>query len=227
MYHKEYHKSIIHKFNPILKLISLLIIIVSINFIDNLAKSLLILVHLLTCILWSNISIKKYYEKLMLFKYILLVILVFSIIINDILFTYKIILILTYIILYIMTTSFNKIFISIENILILFKRFNVNKLILNLSLGFKFISIYEEELSRLKLMIKIKNIRLNIKEIFLVYYKAYKFAINRLMILKEVMYVKLYDYLVRRNKQKNIIRKRDIFIFIINICIMILLIRKR
>ena len=56
-----------------------------------------------------------------------------------------------------------------------------------------------------------------LKEIFLIYYKAYKFAINRLNILKEVMYVKLYDYLVRRNKQKNIIRKRDIFIFIISI----------
>ena len=63
MYHKEYNKSIIHKFNPILKLISLLIIIVSINFIDNLAKSLLILVHLLTCILWSNISYRKIYIK--------------------------------------------------------------------------------------------------------------------------------------------------------------------
>ena len=32
----------------------------------------------------------------------------------------------------------------------LFKGFNVSELILNLSLGFKFVSIYEEELIRLK-----------------------------------------------------------------------------
>ena len=78
---KYYNKdSIVHRLNPIFKIISLIIMIVSIFFIDSYVDVLMLGTYLLLAIVYSNISIKTYLKNILGIKIFLIFILVIDII---------------------------------------------------------------------------------------------------------------------------------------------------
>ena len=82
--------SIVHKLNPVFKIISLTIIIIGIFFIDSYVDVLMVSSYILMTMLYSDIKLEKYIRNLNSIKIVLLFILVIDLIffkgINNIIF---------------------------------------------------------------------------------------------------------------------------------------------
>ena len=125
----KYYKtnSIIHNLNPIFKIISLVLMIISIFFIDSYVDLIMLVSYLLLAMLYSNININTYLKNLLAIKIFIFFILIidlifftsFSKIIYDI---FKIIFIILYSSLLTYTTVITEITYGIEKILYPLKR---------------------------------------------------------------------------------------------------------
>ncbi len=119
--------SLVHKLNPIFKLIGILIMLVITFFINNYMELLLLTLYLVAVILYSNISIRKYLKSIINIKEILLLILIidlaflkFNYLAFDI---YRIIFIVTIICIYLNTTRNSEILFSLQKVLNKFRRY--------------------------------------------------------------------------------------------------------
>lgn len=228
--------SVIHRINPVIKIISLFLICIGLFFINNISEILLITIHLLTSILWSNISIKVYLKKVYIFRYLLFFIFLFNIILSlnifhNLLIIYRIILLIIYINILLVSTSQFEIIYGLKIIFYpISKIVNLNKIIYCFSLFIRFLDIYQEQSERIKISISLKGVvskKAYFKNKINITKNCFIYSIKQLKSLDETIKLKLYDYNKSRNNYRyNKLTKSNILILIINISVIFILIRR-
>jgi len=228
--------SFIHKLNPILKSLSLIIILISLLFVNSYIDVLLMFLYLILCIMYSNIDIDIYYKNILRIKILLLIILILDVIfkinIHIIIFNlFSIIYIVLYILLFTLTTPQTEIIYSIKKYLIgINKILPVDKIALEIILIFRFIPIlieHYDKINRIKIIRKLRDNSLKFKiTMFLQIHKlAFVNTLDSLRKLKENMYIRLYGYSKSRtNYRLNKWDFKNTFVLILNIIILILVI---
>ena len=226
--------SIIHKLNPVAKIISLLLSIITTILANNLIDFIILFIFILTLMLFSKIEIKLYLKNI----YTLRIFIIFIIIINlifkvDIIPTIYMILKIIYLVILsailTLTTPPTEITYGLERILRIFNKIlPVNSIALSITLSLRFIPLITMQAERI---IKAGSLRgLDFKEGF----KSKIKSISNLFIpmlylsfkkaddLAEIMELRLYNYgLSRTNYRLNETKTKDIILLILNIVILI------
>lgn len=163
--------SIIHKLNPVFKILSLILIVVSIFFVGSYIDILMLGSHVLLTMLYSDIKIKEYLKNILSIKIILLLVVIINIIffksINNIIFSLcKLIFIIIYLSILIYTTAMTEIIYGIEKILRPIDRvIPVNKIAMIIALILRYIPTYTMEKNRIIKVETVKGIDFNDKNI--------------------------------------------------------------
>lgn len=234
---KYYNKdSIVHKLNPIFKIISLIIMIVSIFFIDSYVDVLMLGTYLLLAIVYSNISIKTYLKNILGIKIFLIFILVIDIIfytnINRIIFDlFKLIFIILYSSILTYTTVITELTYGIEKILSpLSKVLPVSDIAMVITLTLRYIPSLTHEADRIIRAQKMRGINFdtkNIKEKILsisgILMPMFVMSIRKSNLMADILDIRLYNYgKSKTNYRSNNWRLLDTLLLILNIAILII-----
>lgn len=227
--------SIIHKLNPIYKIIIFLITLLSIISIHNILNVLMMLVYFILIINLSNINYKIFIKNVLIFKYFyififLLCLLFGASLLSSIIIIFKIIFFVLSLIILTLTTSWTESLYGIERT---FKSFNkyvsVNKIALKMTLFFRFISLYIFEVERILISqtsrgLDIKNVNIKtklflIKNIIVSAYKNMKIK-NKEFI--NVINIRLYD--IKNSRSNYRLNNRTLYdIILLSLIIMLLI----
>lgn len=199
--------SVVHKLNPVFKIISLFIMIVSIFFIDSYVDIIMLSSYLLLSILYSNISIKTYLKNLLGIRIFLIFILIINLIfytsINKVIFDlYKIIFIILYSSILSYTTVITELTYGIE---ILFKPLNkilpVSDIATVITLAIRYIPSLTNEANRIIRAQKMRGINFdskNIKEKIIstsgILMPMFVMSLRKAEITADIMDIRLYNY---------------------------------
>lgn len=230
--------SVVHKLNPVFKIISLILMIISIFFIDSYIDIILLSMYLLLTILYSDINIKIYLKNIYGIKIFLIFILVIDLIfftsINKIIFDiFKLIFIILYSSILTYTTSISKLTYGIEKILKpLSKLIPVGDIAMIITLSIRYIPTLTEEAKRIINAQKLRGINFNsknIKEKIIsisgILMPMFILSIKRAEESADIMDLRLYNYSSSRsNYHINIWNKIDSLLLILNILILIIVI---
>lgn len=225
----NYHliDSIIHKLNPIIKIILSLLAIMLIMIARSSVDIALITLYIITIVSWSDINIKIYLKNIFIFKYFFLLLAIILILLPISIFSalltiYKIILSIIILVILSLTTPQTEITYGIERTFrFLNKKISVNKLALNITLFLRFIPMLTEEYEKVK---KIKTIRKD-KNKHLTLFQAYNLARFKQKKIIRNMNIRLYNYNISRtNYQMNDITKKDIVFIIFNFLMLLVII---
>lgn len=234
---KYYNKdSIVHKLNPIFKIISLIIMIVSIFFIDSYVDVLMLGTYLLLAIVYSNISIKTYLKNILGIKIFLIFIFVIDIIfytnINRIIFDlFKLIFIILYSSILTYTTVITELTYGIEKILSpLSKVLPVSDIAMVITLTLRYIPSLTHEADRIIRAQKMRGINFdtkNIKEKILsisgILMPMFVMSIRKSNLMADILDIRLYNYgKSKTNYRSNNWRLLDTLLLILNIAILII-----
>lgn len=226
--------SLIHKMNPIIKMLNFIIFVIIIISNDLLTNLILIDLLVLLMII-SKVPLSIYLEPLIRLKYFFLVLFLTTLLIfpfsDCLVILVKIIVIIWYLELLTLTTSQSEIIYSLE---ILFNPLNylkipVNKLALEISFIIRFIPMMfnQNELITNSLVsrgIKRKKIKYNLITRFLIYINSFKICLNKINKIKVSMKMRLFSINVKRtNYRINKVSFFDIMLLGIHICILIFL----
>jgi len=230
--------SIVHKLNPVFKIVSLIIITIGIFFINSYTDLLMISSYILLTMLYSNIKLKEYIRNLNSIRIILLFILVVDLIffrgLNNIIFDLsKFIFIILYLSILTYTTAMTEIVYAVERILRPFNKIiPVNSVAIIVTLILRYIPTVTIEVDRIiklqttrginfnskKMKEKIKNVHCIIMPIVLTVLKKSKDTLD-------IMDIRLYNYgKSRTNYRLNKWRYLDTLLLILNISILIIVI---
>lgn len=230
--------SFIHKLNPVFKVISLLIMIVSIFFIDSYADIIMLISYLLLTLSYSDISIKVYLKNIYNIKVFLLFILIINLIffkgINQIVFDlFKIIFILMYSSVLTYTTAMTEINYGVYYILKPLNRMiPINDISMVITLALRYIPTLMDEASRIVRAQKVrginfdtKNIKEKISNIYSVFIPMFVISIKKAFDIADIMDIRLYNYgRSRTNYRLNKWIWVDTLLLILNITILIIVI---
>ncbi|MBQ8193302.1 MAG: energy-coupling factor transporter transmembrane protein EcfT [Bacilli bacterium] len=230
--------SIVHKLNPVFKILSLIIIIVSIFFIDSYIDLIMLSSYILLTIIYSDINIKLYLKNIYSIKIFLLLIFVIDLIfftnINKIIFDLcKLIFIILYSSALTYTTAMTEITYGIEKILRPLNRIiPVNDIAMMITLTLRYIPTLTIEADRIIKAQTIRGINFNSRNIKEKITNVGSILIPMIVIsLKkseqtaEIMDTRLYNYgKSRTNYILNKWRYLDTFLLILNILILIIVI---
>lgn len=234
---KYYNKdSIVHRLNPIFKIISLIIMIVSIFFIDSYVDVLMLGTYLLLAIVYSNISIKTYLKNILGIKIFLIFIFVIDIIfytnINRIIFDlFKLIFIILYSSILTYTTVITELTYGIEKILSpLSKVLPVSDIAMVITLTLRYIPSLTHEADRIIRAQKMRGINFdtkNIKEKILsisgILMPMFVMSIRKSNLMADILDIRLYNYgKSKTNYRSNNWRLLDTLLLILNIAILII-----
>lgn len=234
---KYYNKdSIVHKLNPIFKIISLIIMIVSIFFIDSYVDVLMLGTYLLLAIVYSNISIKTYLKNILGIKIFLIFILVIDIIFytstSRIIFDlFKLIFIILYSSILTYTTVITELTYGIEKILSpLSKVLPVSDIAMVITLTLRYIPSLTHEADRIIRAQKMRGINFdtkNIKEKILsisgILMPMFVMSIRKSNLMADILDIRLYNYgKSKTNYRSNNWRLLDTLLLILNIAILII-----
>ena len=234
---KYYNKdSIVHKLNPIFKIISLIIMIVSIFFIDSYVDVLMLGTYLLLAILYSNVSIKTYLKNILGIRVFLIFILIIDIIfytnINRVVFDlFKLIFIILYSSIMTYTTVITELTYGIEKILSpLSKILPVSDIAMVITLTIRYIPSLTHEADRIIRAQKLRGINFdtkNIKEKILsisgILMPMFVMSIRKSNLMADILDIRLYNYgKSKTNYRSNSWRLLDTLLFILNIAILII-----
>ena len=234
---KYYNKdSIVHKLNPIFKIISLIIMIVSIFFIDSYVDVLMLGTYLLLAIVYSNISIKTYLKNILGIKIFLIFILVIDIIFytstSRIIFDlFKLIFIILYSSILTYTTVITELTYGIEKILSpLSKVLPVSDIAMVITLTLRYIPSLTHEADRIIRAQKMRGINFdtkNIKEKILsisgILMPMFVMSIRKSNLMADIIDIRLYNYgKSKTNYRSNNWRLLDTLLLILNIAILII-----
>ena len=217
--------SVVHKLNPVFKIISLIIMIISIFFIDSYIDITLLSMYLLLTMLYSDIDIKVYLKNI----YGIKIFLIFIFIIDLIFFTS---------INRIIFDIFKLIFITeltfgIEKLLRPFnKLIPVGDIAMIITLSIRYIPTLTEEASRIIKAQKLRGINFdtkNIKEKIIsisgILMPMFSLSIKRAEESADIMDIRLYNYgKSRTNYRTNKWTKINSLLLILNILILIIII---
>lgn len=234
---KYYNKdSIVHKLNPIFKIISLIIMIVSIFFIDSYVDVLMLGTYLLLAILYSNVSIKTYLKNILGIRVFLIFILIIDIIfytnINRVVFDlFKLIFIILYSSIMTYTTVITELTYGIEKILSpLSKILPVSDIAMVITLTIRYIPSLTHEADRIIRAQKLRGINFdtkNIKEKILsisgILMPMFVMSIRKSNLMADILDIRLYNYgKSKTNYRSNSWRLLDTLLLILNIAILII-----
>lgn len=237
--HKYYEtNSIIHKMNPVIKILCFIIFIATI-ITDDLMINLILVDLLVIVIFLSKVPISIYLEVVIRLKFVLLLIFIISLlcgitVVTSFVIVIKIILIIWYLSLLTLTTAQTEIIYSLELLLKPFSKLKlpVNKITLNISLALRFIPML---FNQMDMVLKTMSGRgINYRDNVLVRLKAYAIAIipaidltvKKIIGMKKNMKIRLYDVNRRRtNYRSNKVGVFDVLILLIHIVLFFLMIR--
>ena len=210
--------SVVHKLNPVFKIISLIIMIISIFFIDSYIDITLLSMYLLLTMLYSDIDIKVYLKN------------IYGIKIFDI---FKLIFIVLYSSILTYTTSITELTFGIEKLLRPFnKLIPVGDIAMIITLSIRYIPTLTEEASRIIKAQKLRGINFdtkNIKEKIIsisgILMPMFSLSIKRAEESADIMDIRLYNYgKSRTNYRTNKWTKINSLLLILNILILIIII---
>lgn len=232
------YNSIIHRLSPVFKLISLMIMIVGIFFIDSYIDILMLSFYLVLVMVYSNIGIITYLKNIYSIKIFLLFIFIIDLIfnsnINNIIFDlYKLIFIIIYSSAVSYTTSTSEITFGIERILRVFNNYiPVNDIAMIITLTIRYIPTLTMEADRIIKAQKMrgidfesKNIKNKISSLVGVFIPMFILSLKKSENLGDIMDLRLYNYgKSRTNYRTNSWEKIDSLLLILNIIILIIVI---
>ena len=220
--------SVVHKLNPVFKIISLIIMIISIFFIDSYIDITLLSMYLLLTMLYSDIDIKIF------LIFIFIIDLIFFTSINRIIFDiFKLIFIVLYSSILTYTTSITELTFGIEKLLRPFnKLIPVGDIAMIITLSIRYIPTLTEEASRIIKAQKLRGINFdtkNIKEKIIsisgILMPMFSLSIKRAEESADIMDIRLYNYgKSRTNYRTNKWTKINSLLLILNILILIIII---
>lgn len=230
--------SIVHRLNPIFKIISLIIMIISIFFIGGYVDIIMLGSYLLLAMLYSNINIKIYIKNILGIKlfliFILIVDLIFFVNINKILCDiFKIIFIILYSSILTYTTVITEITYGIEKILSPLKRIiKVSNIAMIVTLSIRYIPSLTHEADRIIKSQKLRGINFdskNFKEKIIsisgILMPMFALSIQKADKTANIMDLRLYNYgKSKTNYRSNCWNILDTLLLILNILILIIVI---
>ncbi len=228
--------SIIHKLNPVFKIIIFLITLLSVVFIHNILNILIMLVYFGLIINLSNINYKVYIKNILIFRYFYIIIIILCLlfggsILSSIIILFKIIGIVLLFIILTLTTSWTEILYGIERIFRKFNKvFSINIVSLKLTLIFRFISLYIFEIERILISQMSRGLDINrsniktklylIKNIIVNAYKNLKVKNNNFI---DVINIRLFDVKTSRSNYR--LNNKTLYdIILLNLSILIFII---
>lgn len=230
--------SVVHKLNPVCKILSLIIMIISIFFIDSYIDILMLSLYLILSILYSDIKVSVYIKNLRSIRVFLLFVLIIDIIfyrgINIIIFDlFKLIFIVLYASILTYTTAMTEITYGISTILKPFsKLIPVNDIAMIITLTLRYIPLLSIEANRIIKAQKLRGINFNTKNIkekiisisgILV--PMFAISLSKAELTADIMDLRLYNYgKSRSNYRYNKWKMKDSFLLVINILILIIVI---
>lgn len=230
--------SVVHKLNPVFKIISLIIMIISIFFIDSYIDIILLSMYLLLSMLYTDIDIKVYFKNIYGIKiflvFIFIIDLIFFVNINRILFDiFKLIFTVLYSSILTYTTSITELTYGIERLL---KPFNklipVGDIAMIITLSIRYIPTLTEEASRIITAQKLRGINFDsrkIKEKIIsisgTFMPMFTLSIKKAYDVADIMDLRLYNYgKSRTNYRTNKWTWINSLLLILNILILIIVI---
>lgn len=229
---------IVHKLNPVFKILSLIIMVIAIFFTDSYIDILMLFAYLLLAIVYSNIKIKIYLKSILNIK----VFLIFIFIIDLIFFEgleklFVDIFIVIFIILYssilTFTTPTTEITYGIEKLLKPLDGFlPISDIAMVVTLTLRFIPTLTNESNRIikaetlrGVNFKTKNIKEKINAISGILVPMFALSLNKAEEYANIMDIRLYNYgKSRSNYRLNRWKKIDSLLLILNILILIIVI---
>ena len=222
--------SVVYKLNPLFKLLSVIIMIISIFFINSYDDIIMLGFYLILSMIYSDIGIKVYYKNICNIKLFLIFILVVDLIfftgIDRIIFDlFKLIYasILTY------TTKMTEIVYSISKLLKPFSNIiPVNDISMVITLTLRYIPTLIEEYNRIIRAQKLRGMDFD-KENLIgklnIISKMFALSIKKAEDSANIMDLRLYNYGKSRSSYRTFKWKGiDTFLFILNILILIIVI---
>ena len=230
--------SVVYKLNPLFKLLSVIIMIISIFFINSYDDIIMLGFYLILSMIYSDIGIKVYYKNICNIKLFLIFILVVDIIfftgIDRIIFDlFKLIFIVIYASILTYTTKMTEIVYSISKLLKPFSNIiPVNDISMVITLTLRYIPTLIEEYNRIIRVQKLRGMdfdkenligKLNIISKMLV--PMFALSIKKAEDSANIMDLRLYNYGKYRSSYRTFKWKGiDTFLFILNILILIIVI---
>lgn len=226
----------VHKLNPIFKVLSLIIMLITSIFISSYIDCLMITSYLILSLFSSGISFKTYLKEIkVIYPFIIFVTFInvftqstFVSFLSDMC---RLIFIILYILLFIHTTRLSDIIYGISKLLFLVRSYDKkNTVSLYISLAFEFPSVFENELCRIKYIYKeITEEVLKIKEkISLtkdIYILAFHNSLDILDRIRRYSYIKLYGYgKSRTNYYLHKFSIKEGLLLVLNIIILLIII---
>lgn len=236
---KYYKKdSIIHGLSPIFKIISLIIMIIGIFFIDSYVDVIMLASYLLLSIVCSNIEIKIYLKNILGIKIFLIFILVIDLIfyngINRIIFDlFKLIFMILYSSILTYTTVVTALTYGIEKILKPFNRIiPVSDIAMIISLTVRYIPSLTYEANRIIRAQRVRGVNFETKDIKEkiisisgILMPMFVMSIKKSNQMADIMDLRLYNYgKSKTNYHTNNWRIIDTFLLILNILILLIVI---
>lgn len=228
--------SIIHRLNPICKVISLILCLLSLVFANSIIDFIVIFIFILGIMFFSKIDLKIYFRNIYTLKIFIIILLVFSFIffgiVNTVYFLFRIVLFILLSAVLTLTTPPTEIMYGIESMLRIFNKvLPINKIALVITLSLRFIPVVTMEKEKIVKASSLRGIDLSLKDkkSILSYLNVLKstlyLSLRRIFNLKEIMYVRLYNYgISRSNYRMNKWKIIDSILLILNIVVLIIVI---
>ena len=236
----KYYKteSIVHNLNPIFKILSLILMIVSIFFVDSYVDIIMLSSYLMLAMLYSNINIKIYLKNIFGIKifliFIFIIDLIFFVSINKIIFDiFKIIFIILYSSMLTYTTVITEITYGIEKILYPLNRIiKVSNIAMVITLAIRYIPSLTHEADRIIKSQKLRGINFdskNIKEKIIsisgILMPMFMLSIQKSERTADIMDIRLYNYgKSKTNYRTNNWKVLDTLLLVLNVLILIIVI---
>lgn len=227
-------ESLIHKLNPVFKILSLIIMIIAIFFIDSYIDIIMLVSYLLLALVYTNINLKIYLKNIYSIRAFILIIIIIDLIFftsfNRIVFDlFKLIFAILYSSLLTYTTAMTEITYGIEHLLKPLNRFiPVNDIAMIVTLSLRYIPSLTEEASRIiraqslrGINFNTKNIKDKIISISGIFVPMFVLSLQKSLSLADIMDIRLYNYgKSRTNYRLNKWSKIDSLLLILNILIL-------
>lgn len=230
--------SVVHRLSPLFKIISLIIMIISIFFIDSYIDIIMLGSYLLLAILYSNISVKIYLKNIFGIK----IFLIFIIVIDLIFYTstsrivfdlFKIIFIILYSSILTYTTVITELTYGIEKLLRPFEKIiPVSDIAMVITLTIRYIPSLTHEAERIIKAQKMRGINFdtkNVKEKIIsisgILMPMFVMSLKKSNIMADILDLRLYNYgKSKTNYRSNKWKIVDTLLLILNISILIIVI---
>ena len=231
-------ESIVHSLNPIFKIASLIIMIVSIFFIDSYIDIIMLSSYLVLAMLYSNINIKTYLKNILGIKifliFIFIIDLIFFVSIDKIVFDiFKIVFIILYSSLLTYTTVITEITYGIEKLLSPLNKFiRVSNIAMTITLAIRYIPSLTHEADRIIKSQRLRGINFDSKDlkekiisISGILMPMFMLSIQKSERTADIMDIRLYNYgKSKTNYRLNNWKVLDTLLLVLNILILIIVI---